>query len=152
EPVGSERAPSQDLAEVSLPHQNRRNRDGNIVCDRRLAELFPIEKEKRPIVAVVNVGNPNRTTHRKTVIVPPGAGPQKMAVAGISKRHTCVEVFIHEIVVAAAVKLVGTGLHREIKETGSCLSEFRSIIAGLNRELLDGFDAGLVLRGRGTAI
>src|SRR5439155_22152798 len=110
--------------------------------------LFPVNEKEGLVVAVIDTGNPYRTTHAETVIVAPLAGTQQMSIPVVGEGSAGVETFIDQVVVAAAVKLVRARLHGEVKQTPASLPEFRSIVAGLNRNLLDRLDAGLGGRGR----
>src|SRR5262249_15344156 len=68
-----------------------------------------------------------------------------MSASVISKRTAGVKCFVHEIVVNAAVELVRPRLHGHVEQTTARLAEFRSEVAGLDRDLLNGFDALLCL-------
>src|SRR6202166_1347362 len=70
-----------------------------------------------------------------------------MTMPVVGKRRAGVEVFVNEVVVTGAVILVGARLHGEVKKTAASLAELCRVVAGLNRDLLDRFDAGLVSGG-----
>src|SRR5438105_2858487 len=70
-----------------------------------------------------------------------------MTLTVICKRRTGVEGFIYEIVESAAMELVGSRLHCEIKEPSARLPELCCVITGLHCDFLHRFDTGLGLRG-----
>src|SRR5262249_10948151 len=72
-------------------------------------------------------------------------GADQASAAVVRERLPRVESFIHEVIVAAAVKLVASGPHREVEESSAHLAVFGCEVTGLNRNLLDGVDARLVL-------
>jgi len=65
-----------------------------------------------------------------------------MSIPVVGEGRAGVEVFVDEVVVAAAVKLVGAGLHGEVEESAAGLPKLRRVVAGLKCDLLDRLDAG----------
>ncbi len=70
------------------------------------------------------------------------------AGAVIGEGEGRVQIFVHEIFVTGAVILVGAGLHRDVEETATRLSEFRGVVAGLHGHFLNGVRAGLIFLQR----
>ena len=71
--------------------------------------------------------------------------------ARIAGRIVCIERasriqrFIDEVVIAAAVKLIGARFHGDVENTAAHLPVFRREVRGLDGGLLDGIHAGLGL-------
>src|SRR5215471_3755397 len=69
-----------------------------------------------------------------------------MSASVVSKWPAGVERFVHEIVISAAMELVRPRLHGHVEQTTTRLTEFSSEVAGLDSDLLNGFDTLLRLR------
>ena len=121
----------------------------------RLAKLLKVEEEECLVFPVVELGNTDRTTERKSVIVASSALAWivRYRLAG-QERIAGVEDFVDEIVVGAAVIRVGPGPHRDVEQATAHLSVFGREVTGLNRGLLDRIDArlGLLRDARGTGV
>ena len=68
-----------------------------------------------------------------------------MAVSVVGKGPAGVERFVNEVVVGAAVKLIRSRFHRDVKQAAARLTEFRRVVAGLDGDLLCRLHAGLRL-------
>ena len=121
-----------------------------------LAELFEIDEEKCLVSAVVQFGYPNRAAEREAVIVAAHTVADVLPVrwigavgavlgASVGKGQTGVQSFIHKIVVAAAMELVGAGFHRVVEISAGRLPVFRIEVAGLNGDFLNGVHATLAV-------
>ena len=69
-----------------------------------------------------------------------------MTIAIISERPAGIERFVYEVIVRAAVELIGAGSHGDIDVAAAHLPVLRGVIAGLNSDLLNRIHAGLGLR------
>src|ERR1019366_7406431 len=67
--------------------------------------------------------------------------------ARIGEWSTGIQNLIDKIIVGAAVNLIGAGAHGDVEESAAHTAEFRSVVAGLDRNLLNRVDAGLCLSG-----
>src|SRR6516164_2699081 len=74
-----------------------------------------------------------------------------MTVSVVGEGRARIEEFVDVVVVYAAVKLVGARLHSEVKKPATRLPELRGVIAGLDGDLLNRLDAGLVCGSCGHA-
>ena len=144
QPVGGHLAAGERFAEIapSIRQCRHRNRE---VADLGLAELFKIDEEECLIVTVIDLRQ-HRTTETETPIVSPFAVPHRMPVPIVGKRPARVKRFVDEIVVNAPMELVGPRPHGHVEQTTARLAVFSREVAGLDRDLLDGFHALLCLR------
>src|SRR5262245_5805951 len=101
-------------------------------------------------MAVIEFGH-HRTANTETPIVAAFAIPYQFTTTVVGKRPAGIERFVDEIVVNAAMKLIGARSHRDVEQTTARLSIFSREVAGLNRDLLNGFDALLCLSDRTVA-
>src|SRR5215831_3759447 len=123
-------------AEVTIPIRQSRNRLKLVIHVLGLAELLPVDEKERPVF-------PYRAAYRETIIISPGTRP-RVWLAGL-KWIAGVEHLVDEIVIHRSVKLVRSGFHRDVENTATYLTIFRSIVAGLNRNLLNGINIRLRL-------
>src|SRR5205807_4994988 len=114
-----------------------RNRDGLGVDVLGFAELLEVEKEEGLVMAVVELGNGDRAANGESPVIAPRDGFR------VDPWRGGVERLIYEVVVAAAVKPVGAGLHRVVEKAAADLAVFRGEVAGLHSDFLDGIDARL---------
>src|SRR5262249_53211646 len=124
-------------AEVTVAVSQRGNGLKLVIYVLCFAELFEIEKEECLVFAY-------RPANRKAIVIPSGARP-RVRLTGL-ERISCVERFVHEIVVDRAVVLVGSRLHRDVEDTAADLTIFRSKVARLNCDFLNGVHTRLGLR------
>src|SRR5439155_21319452 len=112
------------LTEITASIGEGRYRLKLVVDVLRLAELLKVKKEERLVAAY-------RTTDRAAVIVSPRPRPGVLDRV-VGERVPRVERFVHEIVVHRPMNLVGSGLHRDVKDTAAHLPILSGIIAGIN--------------------
>ena len=130
---------------VAVAKCERRNRVVEAE-QRSLFESFETEEEETLLLPASQEWY--RAAQRSTEIMTAVSRMDQMAAAVIRVRKARVQSLIHKIFVAAAVKLAGARFHRNVEETATRLSEFGSVVAGLNRYFLNGIGAGLVFLQR----
>src|SRR5213078_4581777 len=96
--------------EITGAVKSRRNRDSSVVDHVELAVLLAVVKEEGFVLPVIDLGNANRPAEVETVVV--AAGPRQ----GVGERRGRVERFVHDVVVAAAVVLVGAGSRGDVEQ------------------------------------
>src|SRR5258706_15173663 len=101
--------------------------------------LLPVEKEKRPVLSVIDFWNPHRTTHGKAHVMQGTLCALMMAGPVGRERDSGGQRFVDYVIVGAAVELVGSAARGEIEEASRGQSELGCEVGGLKRELLDGF-------------
>ena len=110
-----------------------------------LAELFDVDEEECLIATVIEVRNPYRAAERESVIVAPLAWPDQVSATVVCERVTGVQNFVNEIIVDGTMELIGSGLHGDVEKATTDLAVLSSEVTGLNGDLLNRVDAGLLL-------
>src|SRR5207249_1422236 len=130
----------QRLAEIAIPVSV--DRDG-LQTRRRtevVTERLIVEREERLVLAVVDLGNPDRPGEGKAEVLSSADRPDE------DERPLRVERLIREVIVSAAVEGIGAGVDGEVKQAGGHLAKLGSVVAGLQRELFDLLHRGLADR------
>src|SRR5690242_19076741 len=104
---------------------------------------FVVEEKERAVMPVVNLGYPYRAADTEAEVLFAALRAHQASIAGVGERNTGVQSFIGEVIVSAAVELVGALARCEVEKPARDLPEVRRKVARLQRELLDGFDRGL---------
>ena len=132
---------------IARPVGSRRHRLNAVGSCSALPELLEIEEEEGLVVAVVNFRNGDRSAYRESIIVPSHGVADVLARfiralrAGIGERQAGVQSFVHEVVVGAAVVLIGARFHGVVDGAAANLAILRGKITGLDTYLLDGIHA-----------
>ena len=132
---------------IASPVGSRRHRLNAVGSCPGLPELLEIEEEEGLVVAVVDFRNRDRPAYRESIIVAAHGVADVLARfiralrAGIGERQAGVQGFVHEIVVGAAVQLIGARLHGVVDCAAANLAVLRGKITGLDIYLLDGIHA-----------
>src|SRR5215831_11570054 len=111
-----------------------------------LAEALEIHKEERAIVAVIDVGRPDGSTHRKTVLV---IGELRTLLAGaVLEEVIRIEFVVAVKFVKRAVQSIAARFDAHVHHSAGTPAEFSGIVVRLNAKLLRRVDrrneAGLV--------
>ena len=133
---------AQNLAEVAASHRRGGQRDKISRRIHRVPVNLEVEEEERLVLAVVNLGNPDRPSDRSAEVVFPAARIL------ISERPVSVKSLIGEVFIGGAMEFVCTGFRREVIKSAADLPELGREVTGLKRELLDHIDRRLG-HGRG---
>src|SRR5262249_43401870 len=133
--------------EVAIAKRDRRNRVRK-AQQRRLFE--PLDAEEKECFPVALRKKRNRTANCSAKVAAAVSRTLQMTVSITGERITGVQCLVDEVLVSASVKLARARLHCDVEETTPCLPEFRSIVAGLHGDFLNGVGARLVFLQRET--
>src|SRR5205814_1780467 len=98
---------------------------------------FEVDEEERLVLAVIKLGNVDRTAERAA-----GIGLAiAIAAAGLEETMRVEHRLIGHVIVEAAVHLIGAALGGEVEHAAEAAGVLRGEVAGLQRELADGFHA-----------
>src|SRR5205823_13383645 len=97
---------------------------------------FPVDVEECLVMPVIQPWNSYGAAGTSAEIVLVSRRPQQVTVAAVGERNTYVQVLVGEVVVQAAVILVGAAAHGEVKHAAANLPVLGGEVTGLHRYFL----------------
>jgi len=129
------------FTEIAVVHFRSGDGERRSVGACTVAEAFIGEEENVFVLAVIDLGNPDRSAAGETEIVL--LVNRVGDVGGVVEEVIRVEVVIAKELVGRAVVLIGPGF-RDEGHYPCAVSVLRFIAAGIDGELVDGFDGGRI--------
>src|SRR3984957_14599579 len=128
---------SDPFTEIAVVHLRSGDRKSGAVGSGAIAETFVGEEEKCLVLAVIDLGNPDRTADGEAEIVLLINRVGDMG--GVVEEVIRVEIVIAHELVRRAVELGGAGFGLEVPDAGP-VSILCFVAAGIDGELIDGLD------------